>query len=59
MRVELNDEDSLILRDLLEEFLPGLRREIARTEKRELRHDLVLREELCERLLAQLAVEAP
>ena len=37
---------------------PGSQREIARTEHHGFRHELVLREELCERLIARLEGEA-
>ncbi len=54
MQLDLNATDGLLLRDLLHDYLPELRREVARTEVRELRHELVQRQELCERLLGQL-----
>ena len=54
MQLDLNDTDSVILRDLLHDYLPELRREVARTDVRELRHELAQRQELCERLLGQL-----
>ena len=54
MRLDLNDTDSTILRDLLHDYLPELRREVARTDVRELRRELAQRQELCERLLEQL-----
>jgi hypothetical protein len=41
---------------VLQNYLPDLKRETARTEVKELRHALVLRQELCERLLERLAV---
>ena len=54
MRLELTNEDETLLRQLIHDYLPELRREIARTEARDFRHELVKREELCERLLSQL-----
>jgi hypothetical protein len=41
---------------MLSSYLPELRRELARTgiRSRELKHELVLREDLCERLLTEL-----
>lgn len=54
MRLDLSAEDALVLRDLLEAYLPELRREVARTEAHDLRHSLVQRQELAERLLGEL-----
>jgi hypothetical protein len=54
MHLDLSDDDVRILRDLLHDHLGDLRREVARTEARAFRHELVLRLELVERLLAQL-----
>ena len=51
MRIELSGDDSHTLRRVLEDFLPELRREVARTEAHAFRHEMVKREELCERLL--------
>ena len=51
MDVHLTDEEATLLRDLFQDYLPGLRREVARTEAKAFRHLLVQREELCERLL--------
>ena len=51
MQIELSDDERHVLRMVLEDFLPGLRREVARTEAVVFRHELVKREELCERLL--------
>lgn len=52
MKLILDDEEARTLRDILHDFLPDLRREAAATDiaARELRHELVKREELCERL---------
>ena len=55
MRLELSDEEARILYDLLHAHLPALRREVAGTDAHDLRHVLVQRQELCERLLPQLA----
>lgn len=57
MRLELSTEEVRALSDALQEYLPGLRREASRTEERGLRHELVQREEMIERLLARLASE--
>jgi hypothetical protein len=56
MQLTLSTEDARTLRDVLHDYLPDLRREAAGTDlaARELRHELVKREELCERLLAEL-----
>jgi hypothetical protein len=54
MQINLSDADALILREMLEDYLPALQRESARTEAKELRHALVLREELIDRLLFAL-----
>lgn len=54
MQINLSDADALILREMLEDYLPALQRESARTEAKALRHALVLREELIERLLFTL-----
>jgi hypothetical protein len=54
MQINLSDADALILRELLEDYLPALQREAARTEAKALRHALVLREELIDRLLFAL-----
>ena len=59
MQLTLSDDDSALLRDLLADYLPALRREVARTEQHELRHLMVQREELVERVLAQLGVQVP
>lgn len=56
MTLDLTDDDARMLRDVLQNYLPDLKRETARTEVKELRHALVLRQELCERLLERLAV---
>lgn len=59
MQLILSDDDTALLRDLLADYLPALRREVARTEKRELRHLMVERQELVERVLVQLGEPAP
>lgn len=56
MTLDLTDDDARILREVLQNYLPDLKRETARTEVKELRHVLVLRQELCERLLERLTV---
>jgi hypothetical protein len=54
MQIDLNDEEARVLRELLDGMLPDLKREIARAEDRVFRHQLVLRQELAERLAARL-----
>ena len=56
MQFTLSDEETSILRGLLTDFLPEIRREAARTEQRDLRHLMVRRQELVERLLDLLGV---
>ena len=55
MQLTLSDDDTALLRDLLSDYLPALRREVARTEQHQLRHLMVQRQELVERLVAQLS----
>jgi hypothetical protein len=61
MHLELSEEDAVTLRSLLHNYLPDLRREVAGTDARELRHELAKRQDLCERLLDRLGdgPEAP
>jgi hypothetical protein len=56
MQLTLSDDDARMLRRVLEEWLPDLRREAAATDlgSRDLRHELFKRQELCERLLNDL-----
>jgi hypothetical protein len=58
MQLNLSDHDASTLRDLLADYLPELRMEVARTERREYRHRLVDRQDLVERLLDLLAEPA-
>jgi hypothetical protein len=55
MMLDLTDLDARMLRELLQDYLPDLKREVARTDVKTLRHELVQRQELCERLLDRLA----
>ena len=59
MQLALTEQETEILRDLLDAYLPELKREVARTEQHSLRHALVQRQELAERLLEQLGTMAP
>jgi hypothetical protein len=54
MQLLLSDDESVLLRDLLADYLPALRREVARTEQHELRHLMVQRQDLVEQLLDRL-----
>ena len=54
MQLALTEPETEILRDLLLAYLPELEREISRTERHTLRHVLVQRQELAERLLEEL-----
>ena len=55
VELTLTEEEAGTLRELLQNYLPDLRREVARTDAHDFRHQLVARQELCERLIAQLA----
>jgi hypothetical protein len=59
MQLVLSDTETVLLRDLLADYLPALRREVARTEQHELRHLLVQRQDLVERVLDQLDERKP
>jgi len=54
MQLALSDEEAHTLRLLLRDYLPELRMEVARTDAREFRHELIKRQDLCERILEQL-----
>ena len=54
MQLALSSDEALLLRDLLADYLPALRREVARTEQHDLRHLMVQRQELVERLVDEL-----
>jgi len=54
MHLDLTAEEADGLKGLLRDYLLSLKREIARTEKHDFRHQLVLREDLCEKLIATL-----
>jgi hypothetical protein len=58
MQLALTESEAEILRDLFLAYLPELQREVARTERHTLRHALVQRQELVERLLEQLGTPA-
>ena len=52
--LQIDANDAVILKGLVEKYLLDLRREIARTEKREWRKDLEKEEALMVNLLQQL-----
>ena len=54
MQLNLTDEETRTLSILLHAHLPGLRREVARTDARDFRHELVKQQDLCERLIEVL-----
>ena len=54
MHVDLTTDEAATLKGLLRDCIPELKREIARTDDRSFRHELVMREELCERLITRL-----
>jgi hypothetical protein len=54
MDLALSDDEVRTLRGLLNDYLPELKFEAARTNGAELRHLLVKRQTLCERLLDEL-----
>lgn len=58
MNLTLKDEEAETLRGLLKDYLPALKFEVARTHAVELRHLLVARQSLCERLLEALGESA-
>jgi hypothetical protein len=54
MEINLTDEQAHTLRALLQDYLPSLRMEVARTDAREMRHELVKRQDVCEQVLELL-----
>jgi hypothetical protein len=56
MQLQLTDQEAHDLHDLLNDYLPTLRREVARTDSKEFRHLLVQRLDLVERLVDELAL---
>lgn len=57
MQLHLTDQEARDLHDLLHDYLPALRREVARTDSKAFRHLLVQRLDLAERLLVDLSAE--
>lgn len=54
MQLTLSSDEAVTLRDLLADYLPALRREVARTEQHDLRHMMFQRQDLVERLVDEL-----
>jgi hypothetical protein len=54
MQLSLTDDEAHALRSLLHDYLPTLRLEVARTDAREIRHELLKRQDVCERVLELL-----
>lgn len=59
MNLDLVEKDARTLQAFLRDSLPALRREVARTDQRDVRHLLAEREDLCDRLLLQLNQTLP
>jgi hypothetical protein len=56
MQLHLTDQEAHDLHDLLHDYLPTLRREVARTDSKDFRHLLVQRLDLVERLVDDLSL---
>jgi hypothetical protein len=54
MQLNLTDDEAHTLREMLHDYLPALRMEVARTDARDLRHELLKRQDVCERVLELL-----
>lgn len=59
MELMLTEDDARTLRDFLRDHLPDLKFEVARTEVKSLRHTLLMRQELIERILELLDRQVP
>jgi hypothetical protein len=54
VQITLTEDDARTLRDFLSDHMQALQFEVARTEAKDVRHVLVTRQEVIERLLALL-----
>lgn len=54
MTIELSHDETQQLLELLHDYLPQLKREVARTEVHTLQHAMARRQDFCEHLLARL-----
>lgn len=59
MILDLTQDDTRMLQELLRDYLPEIKREVARTDVKTLRHELVQRQEMVERLLERLTEARP
>ncbi len=59
MELTLSENDARMLRDFLRDHLQDVKFEVARTEVKDLRHTLLARQELVERILGVLDRELP
>jgi aspartate aminotransferase-like enzyme len=57
MNVQLTNDEVQTFRQMLHDYLPGLKFEVARTDAKEMLHALVKRQTLCERLIEQLGTQ--
>ena len=57
MQLQLTDQEAHDLHGLLHDYLPALRREVARTDSKAFRHLLVQRLDLAERIFDELSEE--
>jgi hypothetical protein len=54
MQIQLSDDEAHTLRLTLDDYLPELRREVARTDASRFRHEILKRQEVCEKVLGLL-----
>jgi predicted RNA binding protein with dsRBD fold (UPF0201 family) len=54
MQLNLTDDEAHVLRAILHDYLPSFRLEVARTDAREIRHEMVRRQDVVERVLELL-----